>query len=142
MPATNAGKLFKITWGAAFANTLLPAYPLDKATAYAEPKEGQETVKLGSGVEDAWALTEDQVLEGDVRWLTMAEWDGATGWRAFLAWARQKNVFRFYPDKDSGTYYSCYIQEPTAGPPTLEDDMTRSVHLKLRTSDDSPITGY
>lgn len=143
----------KIGWGASFANTI-EIELLDNPIAYSAPREGSEWDEGGTGVEDAWILGTDQFLEGDVPFIhtntgdninaTIATgWDGATGWRAFLEWARQKNQFRWYPDRTSGTFVLCYLVEPMNGAPQLDEgDGTRRLHLKIRTADDSPFTGY
>jgi hypothetical protein len=104
-----------------------------------------------SGVEDAWVVGTDQLLEGDIRWVPTTDitdpllatgWDGATGVRAFLEWAREKNIFRWLPDRNSAGYYQCYLQEPFDQAPELEQDATRKVHIVMRTTDDTPFEGY
>lgn len=150
------GKAFKIVWGDTYANTLQAGYALDTAKSYSESRTGSETIQYVSGVEDAWVTGDDQVLEGMVRWIprlatTTPEgvnatgWEGATGWRAFLEWARRKNVLRFYPDPvgDAATFFPCYLVEPSKGGPDNEDDFTRKLSLfRLRTSDGSVFVGY
>jgi hypothetical protein len=71
-------------------------------------------------------------------------WDGATGWREFLEWARAGNVVRFISDKDTpGTYIECYLLEPWEGPPGVEDDDgTKQVHLKLVSDDGTAFSGF
>lgn len=141
----------KITWGSSFANTLNLGYPLDNATTYSENRDGSLYSMTPSGIEDAWIVGTNQILEGDLRWIPASDTTSptATGWnttttgvRAFIEWARNKNIFHWYPDKTSGTYYSCYLTDPIAGPPTIEADGTRNIHVKLRTSDDSAFVGY
>lgn len=136
----------KITWGASFVNTLTIAYPLDDWRSYSEQRGGSITLQVESGTEDAWDMGSDYVLEGSARWITStgtnpSGWDGSTGWRAFLEWARLKNVFRFYPNADVNTYYSCYLVEPLNGQHTLEMDGTRSIRLVIR-NPTSPFDGY
>lgn len=136
------GTIPKITWGTSYANTLNFGYPLDSATSYSEHREGSVWDMFVSGVEDAWLWGIDYFLEGDFRWIPASStsdpvatgWDGSTGVRAFLEWARQKNSFRFFPDKNSGTYLDCYLMEPMQGPPSLEDDGSRRLHLKIRSA--------
>lgn len=134
------GDIPKITWEASFANTLNIGYPLDNAVSYSRPMEGSEWNKSPAGVEDAWIVATEQLLEGDCRWIPSATtttpggdaitgWDGATGWNAFLAWVRDKNKFRFYPDKGSGTYHTCYIEEPMSGAPGSEREGERRVRI-------------
>jgi hypothetical protein len=153
---SNRGKAFKITWGDAFANTLNCGYPLDSANAYSESRDGSIDTQYLSGVEDAWLTGVDQYLTGDVRWIPRVDittpegnaytgWEGSTGWRAFLEWARAKNVFNFYPDPVGAptTFQPCYLVEPSKGPSGLEADFTRKLSpFTIRTSDGSVFTGY
>lgn len=132
--------LSKITWSTSYANTLNISYLLDNFVTYPEPREGSAFAQAASGVEDAWIVGTDYILEFDVRWIPAASDALGTGWYAggagfsdFLTWARYKNSFRFYPDKNAGTYYDCYLVEPLNGAPTLEPDGTRRVHMKIRT---------
>lgn len=125
-------KVPKILWGAALANTLTLPYPLDNVIAGPEPRAGSESDQAPSGVEDAWTVGTDYILEGDARWIPQATWDGATGFAAFLTWARDKKVIRFYPDKDAGTYIDCYLVEPMTGQGEQENDGTRRIRLRLR----------
>lgn len=139
----------KITWGTSFANTLTIAY-VDDPVAYPEPRGGSEWAMSPSGVEDAWMVGDDEFLAFVAGWIPTTDttdpvatgWDGATGWAAFLAWARDKNVFRFFPDADSATYQTAYLAEPMRGPPELEDDGTRRLSILLRSSDGTAFTGY
>lgn len=132
----------KITWGTSFANTLNIGYPLDDWNATSTFREGSEFVQSLSGVEDAWIVGTDFILKGTVRWIytanstnpTQTGWDGLTGWRAFLEWARQKNAFRFFPDKDVNTYITSYLVEPLDGAHSVEPDGTRSINLVIRNS--------
>lgn len=136
------GVLPKITWGASFANTLSIGYALDNLSTWSEPREGSAWEQAPSGVEDAWLVGEDFLLEADVRWIPREDtvspaatgWDGATGVRAFLTWARDKNELRFYPDASGGSYHTCYLVEPMTGAPAVEIDGTRTVRLRLRQS--------
>lgn len=145
----NRGKVPSILWGAAFVNTLLFEYPLDSVVTYSMSRDGGETLQGRSGIEEAWVVGYDQMLAGDARWLRgvasggITGWDGATGWRAFLEWAWAKNVFRFCPDNTApGTYFPCYLVEPSTTPPEPESDFTRKLHVIFRTSDQSAFTGY
>lgn len=102
----------RIRWGASFGNDLVLGYPLDDAIAYSLPREGSDWAIAPSGAEDAWIVGTDYFLEGDVRWIPgeprtdrpATGWDyhaaagDARGVEAFLAWARQKNTLRYYPD--------------------------------------------
>jgi hypothetical protein len=137
----SAGQIPAFKWGASYVNTLTFGYPLYNGRAYSDPSLGSERARAPSGVMDAWKPGDDQVLEGDARWIPTTDssnpvatgWDGATGWREFLEWARDANVVRFVPDKDTpGTYIESYLLEPWEGPPGREDDDgTKQVHLKL-----------
>lgn len=130
----------KILWGTSFANTLSFGYPLDSVVAGDEPRAGSSFDQAPSGVEDAWIVGTDYVLAAEARYIPQADtaspvatgWDGATGVRAFLAWARDKNVVRFYPDKDGGTFIDSYLVEPMTGQGALEEDGTKRVAFKLR----------
>lgn len=131
-------------------NTLSFGYPLDSAVSYPEPREGSEWAQAPSGVEDAWDGGADELLEGDARWIPTVNttdpvatgWDGAAGWAAFLTWARKKNALRLYPDRDSASFVDCYLVEPMQGAPSTEDDGSRALRLKLRSTDGSAFTGY
>lgn len=145
----NFTKRAKITWGAAFANTLNIAYPLDDWRSYSTFREGSEFAQSFSGIEDSWITGTDYVLEATVRWIPTSNtttplatgWDGATGFQSFLEWARQKNQFRYFPDTDAGTFYLSYLVEPLDGLHELEPDGTRSVRLKIRNTSGS-FAGY
>lgn len=141
----NFGKLPKIVWSGS-VNTINIAYPLDEWRSYSEPRAGSVFTQVESGEEDAWVIGTDYILEGVIRWIPNTStvsgsgWDGSTGWRAFLENARQKYTFRFYPDKNSSTFNTCYLVEPMNGAHDLEPDGTRSVRVKLRAS--SSFDGY
>lgn len=139
----------KITWGAAFANTLNIGFPLDSVKAYDEPRAGSAFDRCTSGVEDAWITGTDYLLTAEVRYIPQVDvatplatgWDGATGFRALLAWARNKSQVRFFPDAASGTYLLCYLADPMQGPPDFETDGTRKLTVTLRNTT-SPFDGY
>jgi len=147
------GDIPKITWGSAFANTLDFGYPLDNAVSWSEPRAGFETAETSAGVEDAWDPGVWYLLTGDVRWVptsadvtplgdALSGWDGATGWRAFMDWARPKQAFRFYPDKSVASYVVSYLVAPLQGAPSLEKaDSTRRFTLVIRNVS-SAYTGY
>lgn len=127
----------KITWGTSFANTITIQLPVDNANSYSINMDGTKYSAFPSGEEDAWVVDTWYIFDGDFRWIpttTTANatgWDGATGWRAFLEWARLKNQFRFYPDKNSGTFYLSTLAN-TDDIPKLEPNGTRIVHLQMR----------
>lgn len=145
-----AGEKPKFTWGASFANTLECGYPLDEAISLSEPREGSEFAKAPSGEEDSWVVAWDQLLRAISRWIptangttpegtTITGWDGSTGWRAFLESAGAKNPIRFYPLRTSGTFQPCVL---VVSDVTLETDGKRRVQFEIRTTDDSPFTGF
>lgn len=131
------GKVPRIVWN---GNTLIFGYPLDSAVSYSLAREGSEYIRNEAGVTDAWLKGEDHVLDGEVRWITPAQWEAASGWRAFLAWCRNGGTFAFFPDKDAGTNYTCTLHEPLHIKPDLETDSTRKLVLKFVTT--TPINGY
>lgn len=132
----------KITWGASFANTLNVGWLLDNAKAGDEPRAGSAFDQSPSGIEDAWITGFDYTLECELRWIPQTDtasplatgWDGATGVRAFLQWARQKNQFRFYPDATSGTFVLSYLADPMQSYGDVETNGQRRVALKIRQS--------
>lgn len=144
----------QITWGASFANTLNVPIPAGDALNYPLPADGSEWIVGPSGEADAWIVGPDQVLEVTIRWIPITDtttpdvatgWDGTTGWRAFLNWAREMNVFRWIPDATiPGTYYPMYLVEPLqdVGVELETSKRHRKLTLKMRTSDRSVITGY
>lgn len=143
----------KITWGGSFANTLDFGYPIDRVVTFSDPRPGFQIVRTPAGEADSWYTGEDFILEGIVKWIPTSDgttpygeditgWDGSTGWRAFLAWARAQNEFRFYPDKDTGTYKTCALLDPIEGAPGLDQStMTRNLRIAIVTTD-SEFTGY
>ena len=147
------GEVPKFTWGAAYVNTLNVGWPLDSALAWSEPSPDSVWADIPSnGERDAWVPGTYDLLQAAFRWIptanetvpvTITGWDGATGVREFLEWARAGNILRFYPDKDVGSYIECYLIEPLNGAPTLERDGTRQLTLKLRASTlGTNFTGY
>ena len=135
----------KITWGSGFTNTLNIGYPLDNWVASSRAFAESTFIQIESGEEDSWVINTEYYLEGDVRFIPATNqtnpsrtgWDGATGFNAFLIWARDKNQFRFYPDKDSATYILSYLVEPTDIAPTQEQDGTRTIRLYIRNASTS-----
>lgn len=148
-----AGEKAKITWGTSFANTLEFGYPLDQASSYPQPRQGSEFGQSPGGEEDSWVVATDELLSFVARWIpaatgttpegtTITGWDGATGFAAFLSWARAKNPFRFFPLRTSASYVTCYLMEPMQGGPQLDDQGTRQLPMVIRSSSDAPFTGY
>ena len=145
----NFNKLPKITWGASFANTVNFAYPVDNWSSYSQPREGSMVTQAQSGVEDSWRIGTDYYLSVELKWMPNTDtttplatgWDGATGVRAFVEYAQDKNVCRWYPDKTSGTYIHSYLVEPMTGGPTTEIDGTKTLRIVMRNSG-SAYDGY
>jgi hypothetical protein len=139
----------RITWGANYSNTLNIGYPLDDYVSYSTYREGSEFIQTMAGVEDAWIVGTDYTLEGTLRWIptasstnpTQTGWDGTTGVRAFLEWARQKNQIRFFPDTTINTHILSYLVEPLDGKHEVEPDGTRSIRLVIRNAT-TPYDGY
>ncbi len=104
-------RIQKITWGAGFANTLLPRLPFHRMMPKA--KWVGETGEAESGVIDAWREGHHQELTFEARYLpphtdgSYTGWYGATGWKAFLSAARDGDTFRLYLDKDEVDYHTC-----------------------------------
>jgi hypothetical protein len=139
----------KITWSGSYAATLNMGYPLDNWASYSNAFQGSQYAQVESGVEDAWIINTEYVLEGAIRWIptsnsanpTQTGWDGVNGVRAFLEYARAKNTFRWYPDTNSASYITSYLVEPLDGAPTLEPDGTRTIRIKIRNSS-TDYSGY
>ena len=148
------GAIPAITWGAAFVNTIDRSLPIDRARVYSTPRPGSVLTGVTGGARDAWITGTDHILEGLFRWIPIADettpavtgWDGATGWRAFLEWVKEGNVFRLIHDQDTpGTYSPMYLLEPFGDDPGIAQERMfryRAVKMKMRTSDDSVLTGY
>ena len=130
----------KFTWGAAFVNALSIGYPLDSVKAGDEPRAGSAFDRSVAGIEDSWITGTDYLLTAMVRYIPQVDsasplatgWDGTTGFRAFLAYARQKNLVRFFPDATSGTFVACYVADPMQGTPDYETDGARKLTITLR----------
>lgn len=136
----------KILWGPGLANVLTIGYALDNVTRGPEPRAGHAVDQAPSGVEDAWDGGTDYLLTFDVGYIPREDtadpvatgWDGASGFAEFLTWVRNKNLMRFYPDKDGGTYIDSYLVEPMSGQGSPEQDGTTRVTMKIR----NPATRY
>lgn len=123
----------KIVWN---GNTLLIPWA-DTPTSWSDPREGSDWAKAPSGEEDAWITGTDYKCALTARWTPATTqtfpaastgWDGATGFRAFLEYARQKNDFAFHKDA-AGAGITSRLLEPMDGEPPLESDGTRSIRL-------------
>lgn len=141
------GLIPKITWGAAFANTLGFAQALDDAVSYGEPEE-TSILDAKNGEADGWTLGRREYLRGIVHRIprvtagSVTGWEGAAGWDAFLAWARANNPFRFYPDAGGGTYRLSYLEAPVDEGHAEEINRYRSIEIVIAAADDLPFLGY
>jgi hypothetical protein len=151
------GALWKITWGAAYANTWTAGHFLNNPKAGPQPAEGSDFLVLESGVEDAYVALTDEMLRGEVHHLPYAPAGGVTGWdgaassgdgegvRDALTWLRAKNVGRFYPDAAIASYWEFYLKSPMtddeiefhASAPWL-----RRFPLVMKSIDSTALTGY
>lgn len=131
----------RITWGTSFANTLDFGFPLDNLVTYSQSRDGSKTTQAISGIEDAWTVGTDYYVEFDAKWIPLnttttpaaTGWDGSTGVRAFLEWARDKNQFTFIPDiANLSNNYLLYLVEPMQGGVSLLPDGSRTFHLSAR----------
>lgn len=132
-PLPNTGG---ITWN---GNILLFGYSLDNAVSYSTTIDGSQMVRIEDGTEYSWIPNTNYVLEGDVRWIPTTStdiqtgWDGATGWRAFLEYARAKNTFLFFSNLNQlVSPIESYLVEPLNGQHDLEIDGTRRIRLVIR----------
>ena len=146
---SNARKLAKILWGSSFANEIRFGTPLDDWMAYTKPRDGSISIVTEAGVVDAWVFGTEYLLQFHARWIpstldvatNTTGWDDSpNGWSLFLISAREMNQFRFYPDRDSSTYYTCTLAEWDQ-PPSIEPNGQRSQRLTIRNID-SPFIGY
>jgi len=148
--ASVRGFFFKIVWD---GNTLLSPEPLDFALSHTNVREGSERAKAPSGTRDSWITGHDQTLAGEVRRIpgedevtvyghTATGWDGATGWAAFLEYARDGGTFTFFPNKDAGTVYTCSLIQPFEENPTSESNGYRRLSLVIEDTSGTRIIGY
>jgi hypothetical protein len=114
-----------IRWGSTLQNAWYLPFPLDNVSSGSEPRQGSEFVQAPSGVEDAWLVGTDYLLQADARWLPQADvvgpyaratgWDGTLGIRAFLeSWAQAKQQFELTSDgrnllKKPGLDFAAYL---------------------------------
>lgn len=148
------GKIPRILWGAGFANTLQAGWPLDAATTFSLPKPGFARSTTTGGTEDAWSYGDFHYLTGAVVGIrptafpgyqgrTVTGYDGATGWQAFMAWARTGNTLRFIPDDAvPGTFKECVMVQPMdSDGDTDPNDYSRRILFTFR-SNSTPFTGF
>jgi hypothetical protein len=105
----------KITWSSAFAKTLTFPGPADFPEPDTEPI-GKAAESRSGAERDFWETRTDYPLSVVVRFIpTIADvgsvnaFSTTDGWQDFIAWALKGNQFRYYPDKDTGTYYTCFL---------------------------------
>lgn len=138
-------KKSQINWGPGFANTITIQYPADSLTTYSQPRGGSDFVQTLGGLESAWIVGSDYYLEATFRWIPNEStpdatgWEGASGWEAFLRYARAKNPFRWVLNTDSpGVFVESWLAEPMEGGPAIEMDGTKSIRITIR----NPNTPY
>lgn len=141
----------KIQWDTA-PNTLEFGWPLDAAVSYLEPVEGSTLVVAPSGVRDSWIVREEPRLAATARWIPTTDgtgfgvpitgWDGATGWRAFLSFARTGQTFEFFPDRDLVTSITSHLVSPFTGEPPQERSGERSIRIVIASADSTTYDGY
>lgn len=151
------GQIPAITWGAAFGNTWSIAYPIDFANTGSEPRKGSERSTSPSGVEDAWIVGTEEILQGQIIAIPIANltpdnngnnatgWDGATGVKAALEYFLDAGIGRFIPDKDTpATFVPFYIVDPkiAIAPRERNDPNRRRLSFKFRSSDGTKFTGF
>ena len=150
------GDVPAILWDTGFAKTWDIAYPLDFANHGSEPRTGSERGTGPSGVEDAWIVGTEEILEGEIRAIPISDvtetngnaatgWDGASGVKAALEWLLDANIGRFAPDKGSpGTFVPFYLVQPTRAMADREinDPNRRRLRIVLRSSDGTAFTGF
>lgn len=147
------GQVPAIIWGGSFENTLIFGLPLDNVISWERPIEGSSMSVAPSGERDGWIVGLEHVLEGDVRGIPTSDltspyvatgWDGASGWRAFLTWAREgPKTFRFAPEKGSlGVFVPSYLVRPWDESPSIDSNGERRVRLEMVSADGSAYTGF
>jgi len=121
-----SGALYSaLHWGTESANELVMAVPLQDVVTDRVARAGSEWVQGASGTEDAWITGWDYTLTVRQRYipdrLSSSTSDtffaGSRSWQEFLDWARDKQSFRFIPDRDYPDFYipDCYLVEPLRG---------------------------
>src|SRR5574342_988696 len=138
MSALNKAPLFKHQ--ASFASTLNIGYPTDNTVCWPQERDGSEVAQAPSGVEDAWYVGTDHYMECDIRWVPelattnpVADGFSVSGkWEAMLAWAKQRGLIRYQPDKNAaGTFVDGYLIDYSVTP---EADGSNRYHLKFRST--------
>lgn len=113
-----------ILWGTNFENQLKIGRALYDITTDRVPRKSSRWAKAPGGIPDAYIPGYDYYLWVTAKWLpdggdgsSFTPVSGATGWQAFIDWARQMNAFRFVPDASNPYFYvdSCYLDSPLDG---------------------------
>lgn len=125
-------------------------YPARNARSWPQPDAGSASMRYDSGLEDAWIIRNDQLLQLEV--LSIPPVDGTTGygtisgwdkWRQFLEQARTGTPFTFYPNKDDvGSAVSAILVEPKSGAPAAGWEQSRTLTLTLKRADGLRWAGY
>ncbi len=128
--------------GLAYQNTLLMGYVGYNVVTDRESRAGSQQLQAPSGVEDAWITGRDYTMTMEVRWIddspaaspSRAPVGGPLAWQDFLDYARAKNPFRFCPDASLPAAYvdGCYLMEPLLGFGKNQENLQRTMTLKLR----------
>lgn len=107
-------KTAKITWGASFANTWLFFGAPDSPTPL--PIARGAVHESDAGNRDFWQQRDDRelVVEAVMIPKTITNSvtgysDATTGVQEALLWMQKQNPFRYFPDKDSGSFHTCYL---------------------------------
>jgi hypothetical protein len=142
-------KTSKIEWGASFANTW---------TFFGAP-DNPLAVPVGVGalhISDArnvdyWDVRDDGHFSCDAVAIPRDTGGGVTGYSTAstgvyqaLKWMAKGNIFRFYPDKDVGTYYTMVLIgfDPKQHITRERGGARYRVHLPMMTTDGSQVTQY
>lgn len=149
------GTIPAILWEGSFANTASFAHPLDSPNAGSTQRRGTEVGVAPSGTRDAWVVGTDDILEGELRHIPIANltpddngenatgWDGAAGIKAMLEWLLDGNVGRWVPDEDSlGTYVEFYLDADEAMARKETNTNRRRLRIRLVATDGSSFTAY
>lgn len=130
---------------AASDELLLFSRPFDNANTWVIPRRGSQWDRTSDGLYSA-LVGKDYLLGGLARWIprtagvgmysAYTPWDGDPGtncWSQFIAHARDKHIFTYYPDQTNlATSYQCQLVEPMSGPPEPEGNTHWRQPLTLR----------
>lgn len=139
----------KITWGAAFANTWSMFGAVDFPIPLSIARGGVHESDAGN--RDWWDQRTDRELAVEVIAIpklvsggTTGYSDATTGVQEALLWMQRQNPFRFYPDKDTGTFHTCYLVgfEPERDVMFEKGGARRRVRLRMRDTSGTIFTAY